>query len=232
MIKLNSLAMLGVASLLLAPAVSHAQVKKSGAGYLLRMKYKAGKTLKYTVTSTITGMPAEANPTGAAGPMKLVGPLTESIKTLTGKNANVDMSLGPFLLNGASVGQAQTQSFQVDELGNVVGQGKGFGVRFPKDAVKVGGTWTASMSLPGSMGAQSNSKTTFTFNGMKTVGKQKLADISYVVQPMTGVKSGNGHAYLSPVDGSLVSMKLTMTLQNPQGTGSDITISTEVQTAK
>jgi len=232
MIKRNLLLAAAIAVL---PGLAFSQVSKSGSGYLLRLKFKAGTTQKYTVTTHVSGLPSNA-PGSENGVLILEGPLVQAVKSVAGAVATITANVGPFTLKGTETeaSSAQSATFQMDALGNIVGaqkQGGGFGVHFPKEIVKIDGTWTAVAALPGTMGGTGSAKTTYRFKGIKTVNKKKLADITLAMTPFSLVKSGSGEVFVSPVDGSLVSMTLNLTLSNPQG-GPDMKVTTSIVPAK
>ncbi len=218
----------------LAPLSAHAQIKKQGAGYLLRMKYKPGAVRKYAIVTSISGLPAGQG--GASGgPMKMTATLEQKILSVTGKVAKMEIKSSAFQMsNGASIGQPQTVTASVDEFGNTADgtETKDYGVHFPKDPVKVGGTWSRTSDLPAGMGGGASKATTiYKFNGIKRVGKVNVADVSFNVQGSGMLKGGSGHSYLNPADGSLSSVALKLSIANPQG-GSDLVTTINVQPVK
>src|SRR5579885_2898182 len=224
-----------VGALLVPAATALGQIKQSKGTYLLRMKFTAGKVRKYPVSSKVSGLPVSAV-TGPNGVNSFGGPFIETVKSLSGKTAKVTFEIGPFSINGQKMhtgAEAQKTTVQIDELGNVVGQASAsfFGVHYPKAPVMIGGTWSSLMALPATVGGSGESEYTFKFNGVKTVGKQKVGDISLNMQPTGMVTSGVGKALVSAADGSLVKMSMNLSLANPQGSG-ELKVAILIQAAK
>lgn len=217
----------------LLPLSANAQVKKQGAGYLLRMKYKPGTVRKYSIVTSIVGLPA-GTAGAAGGPMKISATVEQKVLSVAGKVAKVEVKTSAFqMANGTSVGAPQTVNSSIDELGDSTGYGKasGFGVHFPKEPIKVGGTWSRENAIPGMMGGATKAKTTYKFNGIKRVGKLSVADVSFNIDPSGMMKGGSGHSYLNPTDGSLSSVSMKFTVANPQG-GTDLVTTVSIQPAK
>jgi hypothetical protein len=229
---MNKLNIAAAAALLLAaiPSVAHAQIAKSGKAYLLRLKFKAGETRKYTLATELSGLAMGANGNG----IKLSGPLEEKIVSVKGKSATINVSIGAMsTADGQTFGQPSSSTISVDELGNATGSETGktsFGVHFPKNPVKVGETWTHEAQLGGATGG-GMVKATYKFNGIKKVGKQTLADITFSFGASGMVKGGSGRTYLLPSNGALVSTTMKILVANPQG-GTDISTTVNITPVK
>jgi hypothetical protein len=212
-----------------APASAHAQIAKSGKAYLLRLKFKAGESRKYTLSTELSGLPI-----GKDGKLKLSGPLEETVASVKGKNATINVSVGALkTADGQAFGQPSTSTITVDELGNATGSEMGqssFGVHFPKNPVKIGETWTHQTQLAGA-GGGGTVTATYKFNGIKKVGKQQLADISFTIGAAGMVKSGSGQTFLLPSNGALITTTMKILVANPQG-GNDITTNVNITPAK
>lgn len=224
MIKFKTVAGFVACCSLCLPALASAQIKKTGPAYLFRLKFKVGTLHKYNLGTKITGLSA-AQGGGAGGGIDLKGTLQQKVVSVAGKSAKVEVTTSALnSATGGSIGQPQTAVLDVDELSNASSNGKtaSFAIPFSKTPVKVGGTWTQKVSMPGSMGGSSNGAATYRFNGIKKVGKQNLADVTFSVAQAGMMKSGTGHALLQPTDGSLVSLSLKLNVANPQG-GADLT---------
>ena len=227
MIKFNSIVASAICLALVLPAASLAQVKKSGKGYLLRCKYRVGDSRKYKLVATASGVP------GAAAPMVITGSFQEKVLSVTGKSANIELSSSAMMVGGQPLSQPAKKTFKVDELGNVSGGGgaTAYSIHLPKEAIKVGGTWKSGSELPGTMGGGGTATMTYRFNGVKKVGKQSVADITFSISSTGMVKGGSGRAYLSVADSSLASMSMKMTVSNPAG-GADLTSTVKIDPAK
>jgi hypothetical protein len=229
---MNKFGIAATAALLLAalaPSAASAQIAKSGKAYLLRLKFRAGEDRKYTLSTELSGIAA-----APGGGIKLSGPLEEKIISVKGKTANVTVSIGALKTkDGQAFGEPQSTTITVDELGNASGSVTGqssFGVHFPKNPVKIGETWTHETQIGGATGG-SSVVATYKFNGIKKVGKQQLADISFTIGTSGMVKGGSGRTYLQPSNGALVSTSMKILVANPQG-GDDITTTVNITPTK
>lgn len=211
-----------VACVAVMPSVASAQVKKVGNGYLLRMKYVKGQTHSRTLTTTISGLPANTpSPLIKNGTMKLIAPYKETVDSVAGNVATVTVTLGPFTSPGMDqpVQPVTKTTGKVDNLGNRVGGGPtggSFGAHFPKDPVKVGGMWTSKVPMSGMASAGGQAEAKFKFGGIKKVKGRDLAILTISLVPNAQIKSGSGTMYLLPSDGSLAGGNLNMEMINPQ----------------
>jgi len=232
MINSQSMAATAAGFALLLPLSAHAQIKKSGNAYTLRMKYTPGTVRKYSIVTTITGMSAAQ--AGVQGPLKITGTLEQKVLSVAGKVGKLEIKTSALqMANGTAIGEPKTVTTNVDEFGNAADEqgNQGYGVHFPKEAIKVGGTWSQATDIPGTVGGASKATTTYKFNGIKRVGKQSVADISFNIQPAGMLKGGSGHSYLNPADGSLAGLSLKINIANPQG-GADLMTNVSVQPIK
>jgi hypothetical protein len=236
MIKFNSIAAAAVCLALFAPATSPAQIKKAGNGYLMRLKFKAGEVHKYSLLTTVTGLPASAATGGGSG-IRVTGSMEQKVVSVKGKVATILVSTSAMTMSsGQAVGEPKSMTVTVDDQGNSSGgnaQGS-FGVHLPKGPVKVGETWNMKTEVPGgTMGASAGGSVTATykFNGIKHVGRQSLADVTFSLSSTGMLKGGTGHALLLPENGALSSMTMKMMVSNPMG-GADLTTVVSIQTVK
>jgi hypothetical protein len=233
MMKLKTATAIALCLTILVPGMAAAQVKKAGGAYLLRLKLKKGDVHKYSIGTSITGLPAEQTG-GTSGPIVINGTLEQKVLSITGKLAKVQITTGAMTMQGGmTVSQPQTTTIDVDDLGNgsnAKGQA-GFGIQLPKNPIKIGGTWSKAMVLPGAMGARGTGTATYRFNGIKKQGKKMLADISFSIASTGMMKGGSGRAYLSPTDGSLANLTMKLSVSNPQG-GPDLNTSVNISSTK
>lgn len=227
-------ALLGTA---LLPGLAPAQIKKSGGGYLLRLKFTQGQTIRHRVSTTVTGLPSMGGSSSVIknGVMKLTGTMTEVVQSVTGNVATISSTVGPFSVPGnpTPLAPAKTVTARVNELGEPVGgsQAGGLGARFPKGVLKVGQAWSAAVPSTG-MSSAGSPTAKFTFQGIKKVNGKDLAVIAVTVVPTAQFKSGKGTMYFQPSNGMLSSGTLNFEMNNPQsGATSPIKVAVQISPA-
>lgn len=191
----------------LAPAL--AQVSSQGNAFLLRTKYVKGQTLKYKMTTNISGGPSKVPP------MEI--PMTLKVKDVKNGVATIVYTTKvPGQPKGGDI------EVKVDSRGKMVGgaglealQGMGaMGATLPEKAVKVGDTWTQNMNSPAMQGMKMS--TTYRFNGLKTVGGVKVAEIGMTIKgtgPQNMTMSGTGTMTMLASDGTMRNTSMSMDLK-------------------
>lgn len=216
-VKFSSLVVAG--ALLFSPVFvpqADAQVTAQSGKYLLRLGYKKGQTMNYSITTKVMNAP------GMNQPMTTVMPLTMKVidvqKDIITIQSTVDMSK---IQPGA---KPESQTMKMDRLGNVIGgnsaNGMMSGANLPKNPVAVGGTWKSTGKASGFAATS-----TYKLVGVKQVGSRKVANLTMSVVGTGSMKmSGTGTMLLDMADASLVSMAMNMNIPNPQGKGAPITM--------
>jgi len=92
------------------------------------------------------------------------------------------------------------------------------GVLLPPTPLKVGQSWKSANGVGSPMGT-GNAQTTYTFNGLKTIGGQKLAEVGVVMVVTGGISmTMSGLTYISVKDGLIVKSDLAAKMANPSAT--------------
>jgi len=203
---------------------SSAQVTKSGAGYLFKVKYQPGAVSSYKV-DTISAFGGQK--------MNLSMSYTQRVQSVRNGVAKLDLTMSAPVLNGQVMSQgqkAQTASMSVDTKGNTVdgvGANPGGSMNFAAKPVPIGGTWTGKTSL-GAAAAQGGAVDA-TYKLVKITNyRGKSAAVIQSTMKMTGAggMTGTGVSYINMADGSLIDSNLTMTIVMPAGAGGPGTSST------
>jgi len=143
---------------------SLAHIRPQGPGYLLRRSFDSKQAVTYSWTR------AEQCSVGAMPAMTM--DVSTQVIGRTASNATIQYTLCP---RGP---RPQVHRVSIDRLNNGPSPNPLTGVRdfsFPKNAVKVGQTWTAMVSVPQLQGKAIS--LTCTLKGFRTVGSVKVADI-------------------------------------------------------
>jgi hypothetical protein len=192
---------------------AHAQITKSGDGYLIRMKFVKGTTAAYTMNSNIT----VSNGTT----MKLSIPFSTKVLDVKGDVGTLLYSVGPTSLNGMVQGKAQTSEVKMDSHGKANGkqlaQMKGVSIQLPEKPLKIGETYSRTMTIPvGQMTV--NSTATYKFLGLKTVAGKQAAQFSMKAHGTGAITAdATGVTNLAVSDGSLIDTNVTQTFTVKQG---------------
>jgi hypothetical protein len=205
--------------------ISSGQVTAKNGLYTFRINLKPKQVLRYQSDLT-------------APMVNVKMPMVMKVLSVTNGVAKVEIANGPGLING----QAQ-QDKPVVEIGEIDMRGKpgvsgattntGVFGSLPAKPVKVGQQWKGAVPLgQGAMGmGASNASATYTFLGVKQVGKFKVAQIRVVVKasgekdkssPIQSI-AGDGIVQIDTADGMLrdstVNIKLSMAgMQKPMAT--------------
>lgn len=179
--------------LTLAAGMAGAQVTKKGDAYLLRVNYKPGTVIHYTMTNSTTVL-------------KKPVIVTATIQVLSASKGTAKLRAGVSSVAGRP---DQIVDYEVDDR-NQASSGGGFGAVYPANPIKVGQSWTATLPVqsasgvaPGSMGAK------YTFRGLKTIGGRSLAVIELT---LTGGVSGSGQMLVLAADGTVFSSTTTVSV--------------------
>lgn len=192
-----------------------AQITKQGDGYLLRMKYKKGDVVKYTMTTTSTGANIPA--------MNMKMPMSNKVLSVAKGVAELEYTVGPMTNNGKAMGQAQTMKAKVDSRGKITGGGAQLqqmsNITLPEKPVKVGASWKGTQTTEAGPSGTLTLNATYTFVGVKTVSGKQVAEIKVTVSGGNQMMktSGGGTMRLLTVDGSLYSTAMDQTITLSQG---------------
>lgn len=229
------------ASVVSNPSLSHAQITKSGSGYLVRIQAHPGEKIVYIFSSSYN-MPASMDklpfPKSA-----ITMAATEKILKVTGDLYTIQMTMSDMKTNGKKMSSSQTLANQkfitkMRSDGQVVGgnmpmiQSMNFGNVYLKP-IQIGHTYTIPISSKGSMMSMLGMKMQdkMTFVGFKIYHGIKTAEmlLSYKGTSSGGAQTshmpntkiiGTGTELLSVSDGWPVYMNMKSTSQMPgMGTG-------------
>jgi len=211
--KLGFTAVLGMALLSpMATKPADAQITAQSGGYLLRIKYVKGQTMKYVANMTMAQM-------GQPMRMNISSKVLDFQKGIATVEAKVTMSGGP----SKTAPKPTTSTVKVDTRGRVVGGDSGSiaatgGPTLPEGPVKVGQSWNGTVK---SMGG-GNVKATYTLAGVKSVAGKQAAEITVKMNgDMGGSKmSGAGRMMLMMADGSLLNSSINMNFTVPSQSSS------------
>jgi hypothetical protein len=207
-----------VAAVALLGLVSYAvpQIAKSGNGYLLRMKFTKGQTIRYNMTTTVEGQ-------GAQGMGNVTMPFSMNVKDVKGDVATLVYTVGPISMGGKQMdGKPQTIEMQMNSRGEPVGQNASQapmgGVTLPKGPISVGQTWNSSMKV--NQPFPMEVKTTYRLVGIKTVDGRQVADINMSMTSGGQISTkGSGNMLLLLSDGSLYRANMSQTMSMGGGQG-------------
>jgi hypothetical protein len=213
------IAKLGAALLAMVAVVGQAdaQITKQGKGYLFRMKFAKGQTMKYVVDSKVQ-MPGTPQ-----GKMEFSMPMVMTVKSVTNGVADIAAKVGPMSMNGKP-GQTQTTNMKINSRGEVVGGQGGMqtaNVPLPQGPVAIGATWNANIPLGAGAGGQTISAV-YKFTGIKNIAGRQCAVLAVTLK---GMGTGTGTTYISMADGSLVRSNMSMSMKGPNGQGMAMTAS-------
>jgi hypothetical protein len=204
-------------------AMSPAQVTAAKGGYLLRAKYVKGETFRYKTSTSMVGVG------GNAKPMKMDAPIVMHVEDVTDGAANIKFSMGPFTVGGSAIQPARTGTMKLDARNGSTDagpMGSGMGAQLPQTPVKVGQTWTTTAPVPDTLGQAKQLKAIYKFQGVKTVGGQKVAVITY---SLTGGAKGSGTVLILASDGTLYSNSVKLGFSS--GVTQGVTVSMEMRRA-
>lgn len=219
---------------LFCASIAPAQIKKSGGAYLLRLKLTKGQSLRYKLSTTASGLPTTTQtPFIKNGVMNLSGPMTMTVLSVSGSVATVETRTGPILVPGnpSPLIPEQRVTSQLNEFGDPVGdqKGSGFHTHFPKEAVKVGQSWTASVPMTTLGAGRSQAQAKFTFQGIKKLKGKDVGIVAISILPSQQVKGGKGTMSFYASNGVLAGGALTIVMNNPQsGAAGPVTVSVNI----
>ncbi|MEZ0324316.1 MAG: hypothetical protein ACAH95_00275 [Fimbriimonas sp.] len=202
---------LSLLALAVVSASAHGQVTKSGDGYLLRVKYVKGQTLKYSSVNSIIGAQ------GGGQPMKITMPMIMKITDVTKGYAKASITTGPAMLGKNPMSKAQTVFIELSPTNAAKSKGAPgiAGAQFPLKPVKVGQTWSMAAPIADTSGMTGGDiKAMYKFGGLKTVNGKSMAVVSY---SLSGGVTGGGTLLLLAADGTLYSNVAKITLNASAG---------------
>lgn len=212
------IASVGLAALVLVgPSLhtaAHAQVTKQGQGYLFRMKFTPGSTIRYTITSTVNPPAGTKN----AKPMTFSMPQTMRVKSVDKGIATIESTVDMSSMSPNA--KPQTTTIRMDSRGNLIGNTQGMSsmsTSFPQGPIRIGQSWNAKMNQQGM-----SFDGTYTLKSVRRVGSQELAEIAMSIKGgggQAGTISGTGTMQVRTSDGSLQGMNMNMRMaMGQQGT--------------
>jgi hypothetical protein len=202
------------AGLFVLAASAHAQVSQSAKGYLFRMKFSKGKTIKYaSQVSTSTGKSV----------FSVLFPITLTAASVRGDVSDLIVRSGPMSINKKQLGSVTTYRMQVNSRGKVVG-GQGAtsaGItEFPANPVKPGASWDASINVAGtSMGGGASRVTAhYRFQKVTSYKGKPVAQLGVKVFATGSTRiSGDGVSFVSMTDGGVVHSALKLQVSISSG---------------
>lgn len=201
------------------------QVTKQGNGYLFRIKWTEGQTIRYNIESGMASGPGGKPMSMTMGIAMTVADVKAGIATVKTKVTGMG-------------GTPQEVTSKIDSMGKMSGGGSNnpmtnsSNITYPKGPVPVGGSWTENMNMAqGPMGGMKTT-TTYRFKGLKNVGGRQFAEIALSVTA-SGAASmkGSGTVLINMVDGMMhtldLNSALTMAMPGAEGKpGKPMTINT------
>ncbi len=195
-----------------------AQVTSQSGGYLMRIKWEAGNSYSFKITSA-TSMPGST-----AKPFEMTGGYSIKVKSVKNNVATVDFKSTPI-----GSGDPMEETMQVDNRGKVLNaDSKPAGVDFtllPVKAIKINETWSNKQVLPSPIG-DLTVNTTYRLVGVKKVGFKEFAEVNLGLtstgQDITG--SGHGVMLIDMADGMLFSSNMRQSLKMSVGGDDPVTL--------
>jgi hypothetical protein len=187
-------------------AVTPAQVTKSGAGYLLRVKYAPGQVIKLTSTNKMVNAT-----TGKAVETSIILPVLLRITGVKAGLAQARMVVGPATYNGQPLIPSKTVVMSLNsrnQATNVQGGASSVGATLPEKPIKVGQTWKALAPISTGTGGVQKVEAIYKFVGVKSVNGQGVAVVTYTISG--GVGKGSGRMTILQKDGTLWTNDLKM----------------------
>jgi hypothetical protein len=200
--------------------LSGAQVTKQGTGYLMRMKFTPGQTLKYSMTSGAKLIKDS---------MTVVIPIVMSVKSVQGNIATISLKSGPMVVNGApQAHDPQVAVVKLDNRGRPAGGGQALQVaaELPERPIKIGEEFTTFKSV--TIGTQQLKVTSVNrLTAIKKVGDRTVAVVEErrIGSGAMQIK-GTGTTLLDFVDGSIISMKSQMAMVVGEGKDAQTIVNT------
>lgn len=188
-----------------------AQITRSGAGYLLRVKYAKGSVIRLTSVNSASGMP------GQNSSLKFVMPITLQVLEVKRARSKVRISLGAVKSQNVVLHGPQTVNVWLNNrnMGQSAQSAAGFAAQLPQGAVRVGQSWRSVAPVATGFGPNGALAATYTFKGIKGTGGNAVALIGYTLD---GMAKGKGSMTLYVKDGTLASNELQMTMDLNGGT--------------
>ncbi len=183
-----------------------AQITKQGSGYLLRVKYTAGKSMSYT-------MKASGSAQGQA--FSMTTPMKMKVVSVKGKNGTLDYSVGPMsmMVNGKPMNMGGSNVTKVtatiDDRGKMIkssaGQNPGGSITFPEKPIAVGGTWSGTTTVNAGASGPMTVSAKYKLVGIQNMNGIPAAKITLTLNGSGASKvTGTGTVYLAMSDGSLI----------------------------
>lgn len=200
------------ATLLAATAIAPAQVTKSKNGYLLRVKYAKGASIRLVATNKIGG------PKGTPGSgLSFQIPVTMDVLDVKNGISTVRIKVGAASMGNQQMTQARTAVVSLDNRNVAQQQGvPALSATLPLQAIRVGGSWVAKAPVTLGAGQSSNMTATYTLAGIKTVRGKPVAVINFAVK---GAAQGVGTEYLLISDGTLFGSDFNLQLNMAEAKG-------------
>ncbi len=188
------------------------QIKRVGNGYLFRYKFSPGKTIKYTLASTVM------RPNN--GPTHITGPFVETVESASQSGAQISVTFGPLVSGQHSVMGALHYDFSENSLGKIPTPNapQMFPI-YPSSPIKVGQSWDATAS-GAALGSKSTINARYTFLGVTKLQGHDVAKVGIeLIASGQADTTGLGTDYFLLTDGTLWSSELKMIMTPPSGSG-------------
>ncbi len=193
------------AAALMGATGAHAQITKSGPGYLFRVKWVKGQVLKYNFVMS-----------GAMMPKGQSFVNTMTVKDVKNGIATVESKV-ILPQSGSSRNTKPTvTTIKLDNRGKIIGESSGqlngaVTPTFPQGPVKVGQSWNGEISL--AQGMKVNA--VYTLTGVKSINGKLIAEVGQRISGsmgQMGTISGTGKVEFYAADGSMRSGNVLMNL--------------------
>lgn len=217
----RSLSFAAFVLLLIAGGSANAQITKSGAGYLLRVKYTKGQVLKFSTLSTMSGAQGPKS-----APVSVSLPISLSVTDVKNGLATTKLVVGPMRMGASEIQPAESTTMTINTRNQPSSDDARslLGGELPQAAVKIGQTWSTSAAIPDMTGASRAMKATYRFNGLKTVNGKSMAMITYA---LSGATTGSGTLLLLASDGTLYSNDAKLSV--PNGPSSKVLVTSKMK---
>ena len=198
--------MVGVAGVACAAS---AQVTKSGAGYLLRVKYVTGQVIKLNSLNSIVSTASKG-----AQPMQVKMPIVIKVNKADALTAVASVTIGPVSFADTVLREPETMDMTIDRQNRAKSKGQaGFvGGELPAQVIKVGQKWSTVAPMPDPSGAAQKMVAVYTFGGLKTVNGKSVAVMTY---ELGGNVKGKGTLLVLAADGTIYSNDATISVNSP-----------------
>ncbi len=210
------------------PCRTSAQVTPVGGGYLFRMKFTPGQTMRYTMTMSMSGLPNQMKGFNNSSTF------TMHVLRVQGDKATIRLDIPAMVMNGQTIRPAAQTQITMDNRGQMVGGAAATNglpqTVLPEKPLRIGQSFTQAIK-GAPMGAAVAAQATYTLKGFQNVGGRKAAQLAIALKgqapggPQGSVSfNGNGTMLLTVVDGSLLRSQMAQKMIGPGPNGSQMAI--------